>query len=155
MWAAVSTKSWTSLVEYGSDKLTGIVYRAMLNNELLPTIVQDGLEGMALYVHDRDKAHTANATGKKIRKLRITEKLLGPKCCLLNPIEHIWGIFTMDLYNFGQRHYRNLDELRTAANEAWNRVREKHHDSVRKMIEQLPRDMQRMIDAGGAHIDKM
>lgn len=154
-WAAVSTKSWSPLVEY-SGKLTGDVYRnRMLRQTLQALIIQDNMQESAMIVHDEDSAHKAHETTTTLDELHITEKLLGPKCWILNPIERVWGIFVMELYDFGHKTYRNLDELRDAAFATWDAVKGKHHDVVAKMLADLPRDMQRMIDAQGGHIDLM
>jgi hypothetical protein len=85
----------------------------------------------------------------------VREKTLPPKCWILNPIEHVWGIFTNQLYDFGHRSYSTTDELRTAAHATWKEVKVKYHDCVRKMIADLPRDLQRIIDAGGDHVKRL
>lgn len=154
-WAVVSTKSWSGLVEY-AGKLKGSVYRdRMLRETLWPLMIRDRRKRSGFYVHDEDKAHTANETTTLLEHLHITEKVLGPKCWLLNPIEHIWGIFVMELYDHGHKSYGNLDELRAAAVATWDRVKETHRGTVAKMVADLPRDMRRMIEAQGGFIDKV
>lgn len=154
VWAAVSVHSWTSLAEYESKQITGQEYRTLINDKLVPILVQDNLLDRAMYVHDRAGAHKALETKELLRDLGITEKLLGPKCWILNPIEQLWGILVTKLYDGGHKCYSTLDDLRAAAHAMWEEVRQEHHGSVKKMIDKLPYNMQRMIDAGGDYIGK-
>lgn len=146
-------------MEYTSKKLLGAEYRVMVKTEVVKAIIADHMRNKALYVHDRDKAHTAKKTHRLLRRLRkkigVIEKLLGTKCWIFNPIERVWGILTMEVYDGGHKSYNTLDELRSAVAVAWEKIQQEHHTSIQRMIDVIPRDIDRMIAAGGAHIDSL
>ena len=117
------------------------------------TLVEEGLvpyyDVVEIYQQDGASCHTSKETKKFLDKKRIKTVAWPSKSPDLNPIENVCGWMVKDLY-FGKPAYKNVDVLKDAVFDSWRRIPDSLID---KLIDSMPRRMQKVIEMKGKSID--
>ena len=91
-------------------RYTGLQYREILQNVMLPSVTARFPDYDFMFMHDRSSIHTSIVVRNWIQQQMFRIFNWPPKGCNMNPIEHIWAEMARILNDYPQPA-ANRDEL--------------------------------------------
>lgn len=146
IWGAFSGAG-TSHLRFLEGRQDAQAYMQTLSSHLLPFLLVKHPAG-ATFQHDNAPCHSARATVAWLHEHRVTTIEWPAMSPDLNPIEHLWGIMTRDVYARGKQ-YSSKEALKTAILKAWSAIRQETLDAL---IESMPRRCSRVVAKQGSFI---
>ena len=126
-------------------KVTGQVYRNLLQDHLLPFFDSLNDEIPYLFQDDNAPVHWA-ATTMRWKDENMISCLPWPaQSPDLNPIEHVWDYLERKV-RARQRKPKNRDELVTALQEEWNKIDTQY---LENLVQSMPRRVKAVIENHG------
>lgn len=100
-------------------KMNAVMYRDILNENLLKSVDSFQFENGWVFQQDNDPKHTAKLTKKWFEDNNIDVLKWPSQSQDLNPIENLWRILKINVH---KRNPQNLKELETFCLEEWTRI---------------------------------
>ena len=127
------------------DKLTADKFIDIINDNLLPSACDMGIQSDFLLQLDNDPKHTAKATKAYFEEVGL-ETLEWPSYSAdLNPIEHLWDQLDRDI---PQDKRRRLQTFVEAMQEAWDNMPAARLEAL---VDSVPSRLEAVIAAKGYH----
>ena len=145
VWGAFHNSAKSPLV-LTDGYLTGVLYRDILQNTLVP-FARHYFGDNYRYQDDNATPHCARVVLDFLQQGNVTKKEQPPRSPNCNPIEHLWdelgrAISSMD------NPPQNLDELRQALLDKWAQIPVQH---LQRLVASMPRRLAAIIAARGGN----
>jgi len=146
-------KFWASFSHEGpgelkiiEEKMTGELYKTVLNENLWITVNNMNLEEEYYLLQDNDPKHTSKVVQGFLKTMDVEQVTkFPPNSPDLNPIENLWPTHAKRVY---ARNPRNLQELKRYAIEEWKNLIEEL-PFLQKLANSMPDRIQAVLDANG------
>jgi transposase len=146
VWGWISYEGVGMLWEI-DGRLTGIQYRAILRDIMVPSVTARFEDGDFIFMHDRSPIHTSRVARAWIQEQGIRVIDWPPKGCDMNPIENVWA----EMVRFLNEHPNpplNRDALSERIREAWEDLMNTP-GYIRKLIDSMPNRLAEVIEHNG------
>lgn len=152
VWGALSYEGLGPLYRV-KEKMTSDTYSDIVQNTLLPYVL-DGPFSDGLFYLQQDGApvHTARAVQTMLENLGIMTLPWPSRSPDLNIIENVWGLMKKNLARQPGLGVATADELWTAIEAEWNRLRQLPN-LVDSLYDSLPVRIAKVQASGGDPID--
>lgn len=130
------------------DRLTSRNYVHMLENIMLPSVLQIFPENNFVFQQDNCPIHTARIVSEWFQQNNVEVLQWVPKSADLNPIENVWAEMVKRMT---MAQFRTRDDLWDLIENTWEDLMEQQ-GYVRNLILSMPRRLQAVIDANGGII---
>lgn len=144
IWAWISANSPGVLLHL-EERFTSDIYLRVLEDVMLPSVMQVFPEGDFIFQQDNCPVHTAHRVTEWFQSHNINVLEWPSLSPDLNPIENMWGMLVKRIQN--QRlHYQNREELLAAIRTAWNDLPQ---DYFRNLCLSMPNRLNKVVEVNG------
>lgn len=148
---SVNVWAWISAEGQGmcfriDERLTGPVYRNILENVMLPSVRERFPGDNFIFQQDNAPVHTARIVRDWIEENDINTLPWPARSPDLNPIENVWGYLVKKLQKRDIRP-QNRDELWQTINQAWNEL---ENYNMLNLVQSMNQRLQMVIDKNGS-----
>lgn len=150
---SVNVWAWMSLNGLGvcwnsGGHLNSIKYIEILDNIMLPSVIEVFPENNFIFQQDNCSIHTAHRVRQWFLNKNIELIPWPSKSPDLNPIENVWGLMVKHIRKLNN-HPNNAQELEGIIEDAWENSSQEV-DLARNLILSMPARLQAVLDANGA-----
>ena len=128
--------------------LNSIKYIEILDNIMLPSVIEVFPENNFIFQQDNCSIHTAHRVRQWFLNKNIELIPWPSKSPDLNPIENVWGLMVKHIRKLNN-HPNNAQELEGIIEDAWENLSQEV-DLARNLILSMPARLQAVLDANGA-----
>ena len=147
IWGAFHNSAKSPLV-LPDGYLTGVIYRGILQNTLVP-FARHYFGDNYLYQDDNATPHRARVVLDFLQQVNVTKMEQPPRSPDCNPIEHLWDELSRAI-SFMDNPPQNLDELRQALLDKWAQIPVQR---LQRIVASMPRRLAAIIAARGGNTD--
>jgi transposase len=147
VWAGFSAFGKTPLV-FVTHRMNSKDYQNVLENNLLP-YMRRFRSIRFTYQQDNASIHVSTDTEGWLKRKKISTLSWPARSPDLNPMENLWGILVRDIYA-DCRQFDNVDQLKEAIQEAWDRV---PLDQLSRLVKSMSNRMIQVIERHGKVTD--
>ena len=142
VWGCFSWGGVGSLV-FIRDKLTALKYVDIVNDHIILSATEMGIQSDFVFQQDNDPKHTARVTKDFFEEVTL-EVLPWPSYSPdINPIEHLWDELDRKI---PQSRRKRLKDFEAALQEHWYAI---SSERIEKLIESMPRRLAAVVHAKG------
>ena len=146
VWGAISCNGGLRLVCV-DERINTETYIDMLQNDFFG-VVKEELPSNFLFQQDNAPPHVSRVTKEYLEKEKIPVMDWPPVSPDLSPIENIWGIMSMKVYENGKQ-YKNVDDLWDAIVQAFHSISAEIYENL---YNSLPKRMIQVLEGKGERI---